>query len=308
MEDDEVAVLEMGISDFGEMSRLTAIAKPDIAVITNIGQCHLENLGTRDGILKAKTEIFKGMSADGVAVLNADDDKLITVGEVCGKPPVHFGIENKSGIYAKNIQSRGLLGTDACLCNVACADGVSEFAVHISVPGSHMVYNALAAAAVGALLGLTSGEIAEGIASMNTIAGRNNIIKTENLLILDDCYNANPVSMKSSIDVIALAEGRKICILGDMFELGRDEEKLHYEVGQYMAGKNIDVLLTAGKLAKNIAAGAKDSGAVGEIHSFETRDELLDALPQHLKKGDNILVKASHGMQFTEVVKTLEKY
>jgi UDP-N-acetylmuramoyl-tripeptide--D-alanyl-D-alanine ligase len=171
-----------------------------------------------------------------------------------------------------------------------------------------MVYNAMAAAAVGALLGLTSVEIAEGIASMNTIAGRNNIIKTENLLILDDCYNANPVSMKSSIDVIALAEGRKICILGDMFELGRDEEKLHYEVGQYMAGKNVDVLLTAGKLAKNIAAGAKDTGAVGEIHSFETRDELLDALPQLLKKGDNILVKASHGMQFTEVVKTLEKY
>jgi UDP-N-acetylmuramoyl-tripeptide--D-alanyl-D-alanine ligase len=305
-EDDEVAVLEMGISDFGEMSRLTAIAKPDIAVITNIGQCHLENLGTRDGILKAKTEIFKGMGADGVAVLNADDDKLITVGEVCGKPPVHFGIENKSGIYAKNIQSRGLLGTDACLCNVACADGVSEFAVHISVPGSHMVYNAMAAAAVGALLGLTSGEIAEGIASMNTIAGRNNIIKTENLLILDDCYNANPVSMKSSIDVIALAEGRKICILGDMFELGRDEEKLHYEVGQYMAGKNVDLLLTAGKLAKNIAAGAKDSGAVSEIHSFEKRDELLDALPQLLKKGDNILVKASHGMVFTEVVKALE--
>jgi UDP-N-acetylmuramoyl-tripeptide--D-alanyl-D-alanine ligase len=93
-----------------------------------------------------------------------------------------------------------------------------------------------------------------------------------------------------------------------MFELGRDEEKLHYEVGKYMAGKNVDVLLTAGKLAKNIAAGAKDTGAVGEIHSFEMRDELIDALPQLLKKGDNILVKASHGMQFTEVVKTLEKY
>jgi UDP-N-acetylmuramoyl-tripeptide--D-alanyl-D-alanine ligase len=171
-----------------------------------------------------------------------------------------------------------------------------------------MVYNALAAAAVGALLGLTSGEIAEGIASMNTIAGRNNIIKTEKLLILDDCYNANPVSMKSSIDVISLAEGRKICILGDMFELGRDEEKLHYEVGQYMAGKNVDVLLTAGKLAKNIATGAKDTGAVGEIHSFETRDELINALPNLLKEGDNILVKASHGMSFTEIVKTLEKY
>ena len=307
-EDNEVAVLEMGISNFGEMSRLTAIARPDISVITNIGQCHLENLGTRDGILKAKTEIFEGMNSDGIAVLNADDDKLITIDSVCGKKPVHFGIDNKSGIYAKDIQSKGLLGTDAILCNVPCADGVNEFPITISVPGSHMVYNAMAAAAVGALLGLTSAQIAKGIADMNTIAGRNHIIKTEHFVILDDCYNANPVSMKSSIDVVALATGRKVCILGDMFELGSDEVKLHNEVGQYLEGRNIDVLMTAGKLSYNIAEGAKQAGASTKVYSFDTRDELIAKLPEVLKDGDNILVKASHGMEYPAIVKYLEEY
>ena len=154
-EDDEVAVLEMGISDFGEMERLTAIAKPDICVITNIGQCHLENLGTRDGILKAKTEIFKGMPHNGVAVLNGDDDKLRTVNQVHGRKTVFFGIDNTEGIHAGNIISKGLLGTEATLYNVPCADNVLEFNINISVPGRHMVYNAMAAAAVGAALGLT---------------------------------------------------------------------------------------------------------------------------------------------------------
>ena len=304
-EDDEVAVLEMGISDFGEMERLTAIAKPDICVITNIGQCHLENLGTRDGILKAKTEIFKGMPDNGVAVLNGDDDKLCTVNEVHGRKPIFFGIDNTEGIHAGNIVSKGLLGTEATLYNVPCADNVTEFNINISVPGRHMVYNAMAAAAVGAALGLTSTQIAEGIASMETIAGRNNIIKTDRFLILDDCYNANPVSMKSSIDVISMAEGRKVCILGDMFELGKDEKLLHYQVGQYIAGSNIDLLITAGKLALNIADGARDGNASCHIYSFETRDELMEHLYGLLHDNDNILIKASHGMDFAAIVRML---
>lgn len=304
-EDDEVAVLEMGISDFGEMERLTAIAKPDICVITNIGQCHLENLGTRDGILKAKTEIFKGMPHNGVAVLNGDDDKLRTVNQVHGRKTVFFGIDNTEGIHAGNIISKGLLGTEATLYNVPCADNVLEFNINISVPGRHMVYNAMAAAAVGAALGLTSTQIAEGIASMETIAGRNNIIKTDRFLILDDCYNANPVSMKSSIDVISMAEGRKVCILGDMFELGKDEKLLHYQVGQYIAGSNIDLLITAGELALNIADGARDGNASCDIYTFETRDELMDHLYGLLHDNDNILIKASHGMDFAAIVRML---
>ena len=303
--DEQVAVLEMGISDFGEMHRLSRIAKPDVCVITNIGQCHLENLGTRDGILKAKTEIFKGMPDNGVAVLNGDDDKLCTVNEVHGRKPIFFGIDNTEGIHAGNIISKGLLGTEATLYNVPCADNITEFNINISVPGRHMVYNAMAAAAVGAALGLTSTQIAEGIASMETIAGRNNIIKTDRFLILDDCYNANPVSMKSSIDVISMAEGRKVCILGDMFELGKDEKLLHYQVGQYIAGSNIDLLITAGELALNIADGARDGNASCDIYTFETRDELMDHLYGLLHDNDNILIKASHGMDFAAIVRML---
>ena len=305
-ESDEIAVLEMGISDFGEMTRLTAIACPDVCVITNIGWCHLENLKTRDGILKAKTEIFKSMNPDGTVILNGDDDKLITIKDVYDKKPVFFGIENKCGIYAENIVNNGLEGMTARICNVNTADNINDFDVHIPVAGIHMVYNSMAAAAVGAEFGLTSEQIADGIANMETIAGRNHIIKTDSLLILDDCYNANPVSMKSSIDVLASSKGRKVAILGDMFELGEEEKQLHYGVGEYFKNKNIDVLITVGELSKNIAAGVRTVSAC-DVHSYNTKDELEKDFSKLLKKGDNILVKASHGMQFTKIVDFLEK-
>ena len=293
-------------SDFGEMTRLTAIACPDVCVITNIGWCHLENLKTRDGILKAKTEIFKSMNPDGTVILNGDDDKLITIKDVYDKKPVFFGIENKCGIYAENIVNNGLEGMTARICNVNTADNINDFDVHIPVAGIHMVYNSMAAAAVGAVFGLTSKEIADGIANMETLAGRNHIIRTDSLLILDDCYNANPVSMKSSIDVLASSKGRKVAILGDMFELGEEEKQLHREVGEYFKNKNIDVLITVGELSKNIAAGVR-TVSVCDVHSYNTKDELEKDFTKLLKKGDNILVKASHGMQFTKIVDSLEK-
>ena len=301
-ESDEIAVLEMGISDFGEMT----IACPDVCVITNIGWCHLENLKTRDGILKAKTEIFKSMNPDGTVILNGDDDKLVTIKDVYDKKPVFFGIENKCGIYAENIVNNGLEGMTARICNVNTADNINDFDVHIPVAGIHMVYNSMAAAAVGAVFGLTSKEIADGIANMETLAGRNHIIRTDSLLILDDCYNANPVSMKSSIDVLASSKGRKVAILGDMFELGEEEKQLHYGVGEYFKNKNIDVLITVGELSKNIAAGVRTVSAC-DVHSYNTKDELEKDFTKLLKKGDNILVKASHGMQFTKIVDSLEK-
>lgn len=309
-EDDEIAVLEMGISNFGEMSRLTDIAKPDICVITNIGLCHLENLKTRDGILKAKTEIFEGMNPDGFAVLNGDDDKLVTVRDVYGKVPVFFGVENKNGVYADSIENLGLEGTSAVIHNL---EGIDSVAVHIPVAGQHMIYNAMAAAVIGAKLGLTAQQIKDGIENIETIAGRNNIIKANGMIIIDDCYNANPVSMKASIDVVDTAKGRKICILGDMFELGKDEKKLHYDVGQYLASKSIDILLTAGELSKNIAEGAADYIAANnpdstlEIKSFDDKESLMDFAKELLREGDNILVKASHGMKFSEIVEFLKR-
>ena len=310
----------MGISDFGEMTRLTKIAQPDICVITNIGLCHLENLKSRDGILKAKTEIFKSMNQDGTVILNGDDDKLITISEVYGKKPIFFGIKNTAGIYADHIENLGLEGV-RCRIHMAADNAVQmenqtenvaeDFTVQIPVAGEHMVYNAMAAAAVGEALGLTAEQIKTGIEGMETIAGRNHIIRENGFLILDDCYNANPVSMKASVDVLDTAKGRKVCILGDMFELGENEKQLHYEVGSYLAQKQMDVLLTVGALSTSIAQGAKDyrknhAGAYPcSVHTFTTKEELIAQLPALLKQGDNILVKASHAMEFPKVIEAI---
>lgn len=311
-DDDEVAVLEMGISDFGEMSRLAKIARPDICVITNIGLCHLENLKTRDGILKAKTEIFDYMNEDGTVILNGDDDKLITIDSVHNKKPLFFGVGYKNGVYADNYENLGLFGSKCRINNVKTSDGISSFNVNIPVAGSHMVYNALAATVVGSVMGLTSDEIIKGIENLETIKGRNHIIKSDNgLTIIDDCYNANPVSMKASIDVIDTVNGRKVCILGDMFELGANEKQLHFDVGEYLGTKTIDVLIAVGDLSYNIAAGAKDyidthyNAYPCNIYYYKTKQEMLKDIGQIITKGDNILVKASHGMQFTEVVEAL---
>lgn len=314
-EDDEIAVLEMGISDFGEMRRLANIARPDMCIITNIGLCHLENLKNRDGILKAKTEIFEGMGETGVAILNGDDDKLITVSDVNGSKPVYFGIENKSGVYVTDVESLGLEGTRAVICGLdlngsnttaAESEGIQ---VTIPVPGVHMVYNSMAAAAVGALCGLSASEIAKGISELKTISGRSNIIKTDKYLIIDDCYNANPVSMKAAIDTLDMAKGRKVAILGDMFELGENEKQLHYEVGTHIGTSSTDVLITVGELAKNIAEGAVSAYNINnslELHSFNTKEELFDKINGLIRNNDNILVKASHGMEFYRIIETIE--
>lgn len=312
-DDDEIAVLEMGISDFGEMERLSQIAQPDIGVITNIGLCHLENLKTRDGILKAKTEMFHNLKPDGTAILNGDDDKLITIDEVNNKRPVIFGISYKDDVYASDIKNLGLDGTSFVINGLKCADGDRAFEVTVPVPGHHMIYNALAAACVGAQLGLSSIQIRDGISKLKTIAGRNNIIKTDNYTIIDDCYNANPVSMKASVDVVDMALGRKVCILGSMFELGDNEKNLHYDVGQYVGTKSIDVLITIGDLARHIAMGVADYRETHyesydcSIHSYDTIEEFENEAGQLLKKGDNILVKASHGMHFSNIVDMLSK-
>ncbi|MDO4519114.1 MAG: UDP-N-acetylmuramoyl-tripeptide--D-alanyl-D-alanine ligase [Eubacteriales bacterium] len=302
-DEDEIAVLEMGISDFGEMSRLAKIAKPDISVITNIGTCHLENLGDRDGVLRAKTEVFRYVKDGGHIVLNGDDDKLSTVKESNGITPVFFGLDEKNEIYATDIVSRGLKG-------MSCEIHIKEehFPVQIPMPGIHMVSNALAAAAVGKIYGLTNEEIANGIASLEAISGRFKMIETENLLIVDDCYNANPMSMKASLDVLQDGAGRRVAILGDMGELGEDEIALHEEVGAHAAAANIEVCICVGNLCKYMAEKAKAANTGLTVIYEPNRESLLANLESYIKKGDTILVKASHFMQFDKVVEALQKF
>lgn len=300
----QVAVLEMGISEFGEMHELADMAQPDIMVITNIGLCHLENLKTRDGILKAKTESFAHLKPDGVVILNGDDDKLSTVEQVAGRKPVFYGIKGRNlcetSVCADAVTEHGLEGMTA---EFHTPQGDME--VVIPIPGEHNVYNALAATCVAEQLGLSMDEIKCGIAAASTISGRTNLIHTKGMTVIDDCYNANPVSMKASLDVLSKAGGRKIAVLGDMGELGEDEKQLHYEVGTYAGTLPIDLLFCVGTLSGKLAEGAKKQNPALTVKHYATREEMTEELLATVKEGDAVLVKASHFMEFPKVVAAL---
>ena len=308
-EEHKVAVLELGISHFGDMKPLGEIARPDICVITTIAECHLENLGDRDGVLKEKTDIFTYMKPGGVAVLNGDDDKLATVKDAGGRAPVFYGKGLGRQVRAENITPRGIEGTD---CRIVMGDDAIE--VHISVPGEHMVYNAMAAAAVGRLLGLSPEDIREGIIKAGTIAGRCNILHRDRITIIDDCYNANPHSMRAALDLLSQAEGRKIAVLGDMFELGSEEYELHYNMGKYAAEKGIDYLLCVGERSAYMKKGAEDAleltpknrlnrmRKVVHMPDLENMSEVLKGL---LEPGDTVLIKASHSMGFEKILEMI---
>ena len=299
----EAAVVEMGINHFGEMHRLSEIAKPDTCVITNIGQCHLENLIDRDGVLRAKSEIFDFMDKDGFVVLNGDDDKLATIKEVHGRKPYFFGIGPEGDVakdaFAVEIQSKGLFGSDFQM--QLMGDDVDA---SVPLPGQHMVVNALAAACVGRILGMTNEEVLSGIASVQATGGRSNIMRLADKTIIDDCYNANPVSMKSAIDLLMMAQGAKVVILGDMFELGADELALHREVGQYAALAPLDKMIFIGTMAKEMYEGARKLRAMPEYYPDKTA--FFEAHKPEDFADTTVLVKASNGMQFKEIVEWLK--
>ncbi len=335
-EEDEIAVLEMGISDFGEMSRLADVAKPDTAVITNIGTCHLENLGDRNGVLKAKTEMLSYVRSGGSVVLNGDDDKLISLRAaadslsgsveeghldeddgcagtavvskirrtICEKHlhPVFFGFGKDMDIWADEIESHGLKGIT---CRIHHGD--ASFKVTIPMPGRHMICNAMAATAVGHVYHLTDEEIRRGIENLRPVSGRFNMIETDHFLIVDDCYNANPMSMKASLDILKDAEGRKVAILGDMGELGENEAALHAEVGHHAAKSEADLVICTGALSKYMAEAIREDNPSMQVVYEPDRSSLLSHVSGYVKDGDTILVKASRFMKFEEVVGILVK-
>lgn len=300
----QVAVLEMGVNHFGEMRRLSSVASPDICVITNIGAAHLEFFKTREGIYREKTQMIQDMKNGGTIILNGDDDLLSQTAPIKGVNPVFFGLDEHNQFYADHIRALGLRGT---ACTIHLPDDTS-FECIVPLPGIHMVSNALAGSAVGYTLGLTPQEIRAGIEGLPSMPGRNNIIETERLIILDDCYNANPVSMKASIDVLNMAIGRKVAVLGDMGELGNHEQELHFEVGEYAAKQGIDLVCGIGPLSKHLAEGAKHAPSPTQSIWFETNEEFIKASGNLLHDGDNILVKASHSMCFPEIVDALKAF
>ena len=317
----EAAVIEMGISGFGEMTRLSKMVRPDISVITNIGYCHLENLGDRDGVLKAKTEMFTYLRENGTIILCHDDDKLSTVTDYKGITPIFYGTGDDE-FRAENIVERGLLGIDCTLIHglsrdksrsdyaiPQSPDGDSslyqrepEMKIDVTIPtmGRHNVLNALAAMAVGVTLGLTADEIKRGIESFQNVGSRNHIIKTDAYTVIDDCYNANPTSTKAGLNTLSKLPGRTVAVLGDMKELGANELSLHREVGAYAKEIGIDLLVAVGPLSKATAEGYGD-GAV----YFEDVDGCIASIKGLLKNGDTVLVKASHSMHFERIVEVL---
>lgn len=312
-EEHRAAVVEMGISDFGEMHRLSKMVRPNVCVITNIGQCHLENLGTRDGILQAKSEIFDFMAEDGVVCLNGDDDKLATISEVKGKKPHFFGLEEDAAkaVYATDIVSKGLWGSEAVLHLKARLTGNEQeerkLMVNVPLPGRHMVINAAAAACVGRVLGLSEEEIARGISKVAAVSGRNNLIRMSHYTLIDDCYNANPVSMKAAIDLLQMADTEKTAILGDMFELGTNSDALHAEVGAYAAMAGIERIYCVGANASHMYKAAVANVATNQVvEYFADRQQLEECLKVRCREmipaGNTILLKASHGMHFEELL------
>ncbi|MFV0527335.1 MAG: UDP-N-acetylmuramoyl-tripeptide--D-alanyl-D-alanine ligase [Lachnospiraceae bacterium] len=299
--EDEIAVLEMGISDFGEMSRLGAITRPDSCVITNIGPCHLENLKDLDGVFKAKTEIFAYLAEHGTVFLNGDDNRLAAVTQVKGSAPVFFGMGAQNTIYATEIVENQ---ASSISCRIHTQD--TAFDVVIPMPGRHMVYNALAATAVGLHYGLTIEFIKAGIEQAVPLAGRFRQIQTSAITMIDDCYNANPVSMKASLEVLSKAAGRKVALLGDMGELGADEIRLHEEVGAYAAGLALDVCIGVGVRSRALIEEIRTHNTKMALYSFASLAEVSQELAAILQPGDTVLIKASHFMDFGQLVAQLE--
>lgn len=297
----EAAVFEMGMSDLGEISVLSKAIHPTISVITNIGVSHIENLKTRENILKAKLEILDGMNATDPVAINIDND-MLSKAEITDRKVITFGIENKSAEYkAKNIYKKN----QKTFFEIVCKEGI--FPVEIPTVGIHHVYNALSAFIVGINMGIENKKCADSLKKYIPSGMRQKIREENGIIFIEDCYNASPDSQKASIDALLNIDAKRyIAVLGDMLELGTISEESHYLIGEYVSNKKVDMLFTYGKEAKHIARGAKDNGMT-DVYSFEEKEELSEKLLKTLETGDAISFKASRGMKLEEVIKNIYK-
>lgn len=298
----EMAVIEMGMNHFGEIEYLAGIAKPDIAIITNIGMSHVENLGSQEGIFKAKMEIAKQFGENNTLYVNGDDELLGTLQSSSYKV-VKFGLDRENDVYAKDVESRGLKGVEFTVVHSG-----GEFRARVTQPGIHNVYNALAAVCAGLNFGMSNEEIAAGLENCVYTSQRLEIIDHNGIEIINDCYNSSPDSIRAALKVQQLSDKpRRVAILGDVLEMGKYAPKAHYELGSDVVGAGVELLITAGENAARLAEGARAAG-MQDVHSFKTTDEAVSALGELIREGDSVLVKASHGMKFikiTEALKTL---
>lgn len=293
----EAMVVELGMSHLGEIRTLTKIAKPTIAIITNVGTAHIGNLGSRENILKAKMEIIEGLQDNGTLIINNDND-LLHKWNLENNQKINiitYGIQNKSNVMAYNIQQNEQGST----FNTKVEE--QEYTVKVKIGGEHFVYNSLCAITVGLKLGINMEKILAGISDFKLTEKRMEMFtNSKGILVINDCYNANYDSMKAAIEYLTkLPNKRKIAILGDMLELGEYSKQLHEKVGEEINKNKIDTLITVGKEAKYINQIAQKT--VKEIYHFEKNEQAIQLLQTYLQKGDAVLVKASNGMNFTEI-------
>jgi UDP-N-acetylmuramoyl-tripeptide--D-alanyl-D-alanine ligase len=298
-EQHDAAVIEMGISDFGEMGRLAKMVRPDIFVMTIIGYSHIKELGDLNGVLKAKTEAFAYMPSNSVAIMNGDDELLANFNT--GRKTITFGLGRYNDVYAKNINTQE---TKSITMDVILKNDV--FSAKIPAYGSHIPSLALATVAVGKELGLDDNEIKRGLLSYSPVGSRSNVLTINDITIIDDCYNANPNSVIAALCSLTELKGRRVAILGDMLNLGKNAETQHYEIGEYAAKCGIDILLCQGELAQFIFEGFI-SKSKKTAKYYAEMPELINDIPIKIRKGDTVLVKASRGMYFERLLPALEK-
>ena len=295
-EDTEVAVLEMGMNHFREMAYLSSVARPDIAVIVNIGTMHIEHLGSIEGIRRAKLEILEGMAEEGQLILNGDDGMLSRLPETPVQTVTYFGTGENSGVRAENIrESEGLLEFDVSAER-------RSFHVEMALEGLHFVPDALAAVAVGLMLQVEPVKIQERLSMFRNMSGRQEIWQKNGYTIINDCYNAGPESMAAALTVLGKKKGRRVAVLGDMLELGDNAWAEHYRIGR-IAAENADLILAYGSNAGRVIAGAVTGGKPQSMAlAYENRDSMASALKRMAKPGDILLFKGSRGMHLELVL------
>ena len=296
-ENTQVAVLEMGMNHFREMAYLTSIAKPDVAVIINIGTMHIEHLGSMEGILKAKLEILEGMDNRGTVILNGDDQLLWNLREESEVRGIYFGSKNgRCKVCAEDVQEEeGQL-------RFRVRYGEEWFVVELPVEGEHFVSDALAAITVGLQLGVSQEKIQDSLSNFRNMAGRQEIFEAKGRTIIKDCYNAGPESMAAALTVLGNRTGRRVAVLGDMLELGTSAQAEHYRVGR-IAAEKADLLLAYGPNSCRVISGAVTGGMPdGRARGFEDQKELTETLRRLSKPGDVILFKGSNGMHMDHIL------
>ena len=296
------AVLEMGMSVPGEIARLCDIGAPDVGIITMVGPAHLQGLGSIEAVARAKGELYAGLAAGATAVVNADDPVIgaVAVPLLGKKPRLSFGRAKGADVQVLAVESRAL--------GLTLALSIAGARVEVELPlvGPHNAQNAAAAAAAAHALGMSTDEIARGLAKVRVPGGRLRVVREtcRQVAVIDDTYNANPASMRAAFEALrSVATGRRVAVLGDMLELGPDSPRLHREVGAAAAILGIGTLFAVGEQAEQVAAGAHERGA--EARAFATMDALLGALPSALHGGDWVLGKGSRGMKMERVVELL---